>query len=157
MTEHTQENPPWFDLAKKAFWAAQQYDLDAACGFVRQAQEENGSDVLYGIMLTWIDTTIAAVFGSLRPPNADIVTSFTFMNPETGQKDTVETVPSRVAWVGRVMNARLMDDPETFMALMDVAQQKDEQFWGEHVMELLTCCAVTASRGRQDGKGHVLP
>lgn len=152
----TQENPPWFDFAKKAFWAAQQCDLDAACGFVCQAQKENGPDVLYGIMLSWIDTTIAAVFRSPRPLNADTVTSFTFVNNETGQKDTVETVPSRVAWVGRVINARLMDDPETFMALMDAAQQKDEQFWGEHVMELLVCCAATTSRGRQDGKGHLL-
>lgn len=136
-----QNLPAWYPLAADAFRAAQLRNLPAAGHYVRRIADEHGPDVIPNVLLAWIDTALhAAGLDDYGEP-----AHLTFGNLDNGDvTNDANDVDPLVAWSARLVNARLADDPATFDALL-AAAQASERTWGEHVLTLLNCLALTTN------------
>lgn len=143
--------PAWVPLAARALHAAQRGDEDVAVALVKRIHDEFGADALPWVMLAWADSLIDYVDPAGLMHDQSI--ALAFRNPEDGAISTADGVPSSAAWAGQFLVARLRNDRDTFMALVNSVA--DNSAWGNNVMALLMMVAgnlnrVLAARPREE-------
>lgn len=102
--------------------------------------ERFGGDGAVQAALLWVDTLIAGLGATKNDPVA-----VAFRNVETGSVHFADGTPPTVVWAGRLIGARLADDEDTFLALINAVGQRAE--FGEYIGELLHMVALTSRYG----------
>jgi hypothetical protein len=117
------------------------HDAPAAHAAASALIAEHGTDVLPQVMLAWIDTALAAMGVARDGRPAQLV----FADVSTGRcaTDAADVSPT-VAWAGRLLNARIADDEDSFRALLDAVPDGQS---GVYVNALLDCCAQSVRLG----------
>jgi hypothetical protein len=102
-------------------------------------------------MIAWVDQTIRAT--GLKKGNAN---AFLFVLESDGEAKLfdVDKADPMMAWSGRMINARLAEDNDTWLALLKVGLESPQDngfFW--HVFKLLMMCGAT-SAAEDQGKHY---
>jgi len=135
--------PPWRDHATACLHAAMRRDWPAAVGAADVLIAEHGPGVLPDVMLAWIDTALTAQ-GITRDKTGEPALLL-FGNVDTGRVATdAHDVNPAVAWAGRLINARIADDQDSYRALLDAVPAGMDQ---RYVTVLLDCCAQSCRLG----------
>jgi len=125
---------PWARHAAAVLQAARLGDQAATVAAAKALLAAHGSGVIPQVMVAWIDTLIGARGITEVGQPARIM----FADTDTGAIGDVTQVRPEVAWAGRLINARIADDEESFRALMGaVPEGKSDRY----VTTLLDCCA----------------
>lgn len=137
---------PWAGHARACLKAAMRRDHAAAQQAANELLRAFGPDVLPQVMLAWIDTAIASQGITLDDEGKPA--RLMFGDVDTGRTSTdADDVDPIVAWVGRLINARIANDEATYRALMNVAL--DSGRWNRYVTVLLDGCAQTCRLGTE--------
>lgn len=136
MVKRTTEIPPWWEAASEVLEAAIDRDDDRVLQLLVPLGEKHGEH-WPAIMFTWLDAMLLA-----QGITVDDYGKKTFhlhtQNVDTGSS----TDPSDpVQWVSALAQARVMDDPEAYFALLRQIDS-DKQF-GLYVCALIQCVGIT--------------
>jgi len=135
---------PWSGHARACLDAAMRRDWPAAQAAASALIAAHGPDVVPRVMLAWIDTAIVAQ--GITPEKTGRPAHLIFGDVDTGTVATdAHDVDPVIAWAGRLINARIADDQDSYAALMDAVPDGDGS---RYVTVLLDCCAQTVRLGR---------
>lgn len=109
---------------------------DAASEAMQTIAVKYGGDGIVRAVLLWID---ALIHHSGRDDDRGKPATLTFLNHQTGTVESADEVPDDTAWAGRVIPARIVDDPDMFQALMNSCTAET---FPERVGELLGMVAL---------------
>ena len=125
---------PWARHAAAVLHAARRRDPEAMATTARTLIETHGPGVIPNVMLAWVDTVIATQQIKYGNPGRIV-----FADTDTGHiaHDASEVRPE-VAWSGRLINARLACDEDSYRALMAAVP---DDATSRHITTLLDCCA----------------
>jgi len=139
--------PGWFKLASQVLTEAVLKNYNLASRAMQELHDTFGPEVVPEVMMAWIDTMLNRV----PAPPADKLAGFVFQDEaRPGKLDTVDGVPAPVAWAGRLIVARHLDDEAQARALIDSIPTDAE--YGRHVSALLsTVAANLRMAGYADG------
>lgn len=126
-----------------SFTLAERYD--EARGVLERMAVTYGGDGAVQAAMLWIDT-LAAKLG--RPKDGQGV-ALMFKAVETGEVGGADGRRPTVVWAGRLITARLADDQDTFVALINTAGQHDI---GPYIGELLHMVALSLQQGEMLGQ-----
>lgn len=132
--------PQWKPYAARALHSAMAGDMQGAADALMDQQRACGADSITDTVLALIDTMlhntgVEEYGGAVQPAWRSI---------ETGQVAGPDGTPAPVVWAGRLVAARMADDPDTYMALV-AAVPKGEQ--GRYVMAVVNVVATTLRGG----------
>lgn len=138
------QTPPWAFRAVDALVEVIHGENQKGADIVQELAAEYGPDAIPGSLLVWIDM----VMMTTGTQSGELL-HLHFRNSDTGEIDNVDGVSWDTAWAGRVISARVADDRDTFIALVNSVP--DSQAWARVVWRTLECCALTireATAGR---------
>lgn len=135
---------PWAGHARACLVAAMRHDAVAAQAAANALLADFGPGVIPQVMLAWIDTALSAQ--GIGPGETGQPARIVFGDIDTGNIATdAHDVAPEVAWAGRLMNARIANDRDTYQALMNAVPPDQD---GRYINSLLDCCAQSARLGR---------
>lgn len=70
-----------------------------------------------------------------------------FVNARTGAIGWADDVAPEVAWSGRLMMARMLDDEETFKAVFDTIPE--DGYWINYPLTLMRSCLLQVRASRE--------
>jgi hypothetical protein len=124
-------------IATVALHLAMKGDLEEAANYVKRLK---GDDGLLLAIQARVDTFIARfdlrAKGDRRPP-----VRMMWLNVESGQVETADETSPKMRWAGRLIAARIADDPDTYYALLKAPAGGSEL--GDHIMALLHSVAIS--------------
>jgi hypothetical protein len=120
-------------LATAAVYHWHEKRRDQAVKVIEQIATDYDGDAVVQAMLLWIDSALNRVGAKTGHLNR-----ITFLNANSGQVNDADSAPPHIAWAGRLLNARLVDDEAMFTAL--IAAVPDEATWGANVQGVLDIC-----------------
>lgn len=124
-------DPRVFQLATNALHDAQRGRMGRAANSIREIHDKHGVDELGQAVLAWVDTLVARLPPLPDGPAPQVV----WQIAETGQRTGAEGVEPSARWAGQIINARMADDKDTYVALMRAVPEGSEM--GRHVLTLL--------------------
>ena len=128
-------------MAQNALHFAMTEQFDQCSSVLERLAAAYGGDGAIQAALMWIDTLAAKMGHDHTNP---MPVALMFKAVETGELDGADDVRPKVAWAGRLITARLADDQDTFIALINLAGQKDI---GPYIGELLHIVALSMQAG----------
>jgi hypothetical protein len=129
--------PGWFKLASQVLTEAVLKNYDLASRAMQELHDTFGPEVVPSVMMAWIDTMLNRV----RVPSPDKLAGFLFQDESSPTTiNTVDGVPAPVAWAGRLIVARHLDDEAQARALIDSIPTDAD--YGRHVSALLSTVAA---------------
>ena len=135
--------PPWRNHATACLHAAMRRDWPAVQDAATALVTTHGPGVLGDVMLAWIDTALAAQ--GITCDRTGEPAQLLFGDLTTGRIATdADDVNPATAWAGRLINARIADDQDSYRALLDSVPDGMDQ---RYVTVLLDCCAQSCRLG----------
>lgn len=146
MTHQPVRTPsPWAGDAAACLLAAMRRDRDAMVVAARTLVDHHGMSVVPQVMLAWIDTVIAQA-GITGGDPARLL----FADVDTGHVSLdAHDVRPEVAWAGRLLNARIAEDQDSYRALMGSVPAGMDQLY---ITTLLECCALSINLVRKTAR-----
>ena len=127
---------PWNRHAAAVLDAARRRDPAATQRAATALITTHGPDVINPVMMAWIDTVIGAQGIPYGQPGA-----LAFLDTDGGPwTENADDVRPAVAWAGRLINARIACDEDSYRALIGAVPAGRD---GEYINALLDCCALS--------------
>lgn len=128
---------PWTALAAKALTSARDHDVARALKAVNAIAVQYGDQVIPHVVLAWIDTM--TIRCGLTRESEQFVQVF-WRHESSDVLTDADGTPPGVRWAGRAIAARIADDREQYIALVNSCVSEDE--WRANVFGVLDVCST---------------
>jgi hypothetical protein len=135
MTTTPPQRPAWAPLASMALTEAVLGNNKTASRAMQELHDEHGPEAVPGVMIAWIDTLLAHC---PLPPGQ--LASFLFRREGSTEITTADDVPPHVAWAGRLIVARALNDYAQAVALVNSIPTDED--YSRNVSALLSTIAA---------------